>query len=61
MQLYNYDQTPQSAEAPAGPKPSATQRYREAVFAAVDSGRDNIDQDISEAGWKLKLDVSGTT
>ena len=44
---------PQSAEAPAGPTPAAIQRYREAVFDAVDSGRDDIDPAILEDGWKL--------
>ncbi len=47
---------PQSAEAPAGPKPSAIQRYREAVFAAVDNGRDDIDLATLADGWKLLLD-----
>ena len=42
-----------------GPKPSAIQRYREAVFDAVDSGRDDDpDQDILEAAWKLDVDVT---
>ncbi len=48
---------PQSAEAPAGPKPSDVQRYREAVFDGVDNGRDDIDPAILEDGWKLMLDA----